>query len=595
MTFSKTYPAFPAAGTSFEKTCAALETGARPDSERLNDLFRAEWDYTIREYPEEATLAGYPGQNGRWTDLSPEAVARRKRELHAPLKTLLTINRDKLAAEERLSYDVFRRRYELAVEGSRFPSEYLQITQMEGVQQILVRVLDAMPKFSLTDLQDFVARLNAYGVLVDQTITLLEMGMAAGVTAPKITQGHVLNQINDLLAPQPDESPVLESLNDLPPSLPENETTRLRASALEALRTVVLPALSRLREFLSGRYIPCSRGTIAMRDLPDGAEWYDFTVRNMTTTRLTPREIHEIGLNEVKRINGEMERTIKDSGFRGSCEEFFKFLRNDPRFYYDTGEDLLAGYRDICKKADPELIRLFGMLPRQPYGVKPVPEYLAKSQPAAFYERGSFSAGRPGYFLVNLSEIRSRPKWEMETLALHEAVPGHHLQIALADEMENVPDFRRNSYYGAYIEGWALYAESLGCEMGFFRDVYSRFGHLTSEMWRAVRLVVDTGIHAFGWGRRQAIDYFYENASSSEHNAVVEVDRYIVLPAQALTYKIGQLKIRELRERAAQQLGGGFDLRAFHDELLRHGAIPLDIFEALVKEWVSVRKNMREK
>lgn len=587
---NKTIPADPAA-TPFEQTCEALRYSARPDSERLQELFRAEWDYRMGEYPEEATFAGHPGGNDRWTDLSLDAIKRRKRELHAPLRVLLSINRENLNGEQRLSYDLLRYNYESAVEGSRFPSEYLQVTQMDGVQQTLVRVLDAMPKFTLRDARDFVARLNSFGALVDQTIALLEKGIAEGVTTPKIALGYVLRQIDNLLARGPEDSPVIEPWKDFSPALPEKEMAELRHAAGEALRTAVIPALRRLRTFIAGKYMPGARETIAMRDLPGGAEWYDFAVRSLTTTRLSPREIHEIGLSEVSRIHLEMEKVIRDSGFEGSCEEFLEYLRTDSRFCYDRKEDLLAGYRNICKKADPELIKIFGTLPRQPYGIKPIPEYAAKSQPAAFYEPGSTKAGRPGYFLVNTSQLKSRPQWEMESLALHEAVPGHHLQIALADEIENAPEFRRRAFYGAFIEGWALYAESLGYEMGFYRDVHSRFGQLTSEMWRAVRLVVDTGIHAMGWSRRQAIDYFYENAASSKHNAVVEVDRYIVLPAQALTYKIGQLKIRGLREWAARELGDRFDLRSFHDETLRHGSIPLDILESLIKEWVAGKKN----
>lgn len=584
-------PDFPADLTPYEMACAAVETGAKPDSERLQELFRADWEYTMKEYPEEATLAGYPGQNSRWTDLSPDAVARRKRELNAPLKALLSIRRDKLGKEEQLSYDLFRHNCETAVEGSRFPSEFLRISQMDGVQQTLSHVLDAMPKFTVGDFRDFVARLDRFGALVDQTIALLEKGLASGVTTPKITLGYVLQQIDSLLAPGVEDSPVLELLKDFPSTLPEKDTEELRHAAEEALRGQALPALRRLRVFLADNYILKARESIAMRDLPQGPQWYDFCVRYLTTTGLSPQEIHEIGLSEVKRIKTEMEKARQESGFQGSCAEFFQFLRTDPRFYYDKEGDLVSGYRDICKKADPELIKIFGTLPRQPYGVKPVPDYLSKSQPAAFYQRGSTSGGRPGYFLVNTSELKSRPRWEMETLALHEAVPGHHLQIALADEMENVPEFRKHAFYGAYIEGWALYAESLGGEMGFYSDVYSRFGHLTNEVWRAVRLVVDTGIHAMNWSRKQAIDYFYENAATSEHNAIVEVDRYIVLPAQALTYKLGQLRIRQLRDRAAQELGGRFDLRAFHDEVLRPGAIPLDILDGIINEWVSFRKD----
>lgn len=573
--------------TPFEQTCFGLEKSSKPDSERLQELFRVEWEYTMKEYPEFATQVGHPGLNNRWTDLSTEAVARRKREVQAPLKALLSIKRDNLAREEQLSYDLFRHNYEMAIEEARFPSECLRITHIEGVQQSLFQILDAMPKFTVRDFQDFVARLNSFGVLVDQTTALLEKGLASGVTTPKIALGYVLQQIDNLLAPGVEENPVLKLINDFPSSLPENDIKELRQAAAEALRNNALPAMRRLRAFMAGNYMPNARETIAMKDLPDGGDWYEFTVRHLTTTRLSPREIHDMGLSEVSRIHREMDKAIEDSGFQGSCPEFLDYLRTEPNFFYKRAEDLLTGYRDVCKRAEPELVKIFGLLPRQTYGVKPIPEYFAKSQPAAFYQPGSLKAGRPGFFLVNTSELRSRPKWEMETLTLHEAVPGHHLQIALADEIENVPEFRKHAFYGAYIEGWALYAESLGYEMGFFRDIYSRFGQLTNEMWRAVRLVVDTGIHALGWSRQQAIDYFFENAASSMHNAIVEIDRYIVLPGQALTYKTGQLKIRNLREWAERKLDSRFDLRSFHDEVLRHGAIPLDVLEDIIKKWAA--------
>jgi uncharacterized protein (DUF885 family) len=320
----------------------------------------------------------------------------------------------------------------------------------------VANVVRAAPKFTLKDLQDSVARLNAVGVLADQTIVLLEKGLAAGITLPKVTLRDVVRQVESQLVADPKESPVLESLKDFPATLPAEELAPLRAAATEALKTSVLPAFRHLRDYLADRYIPGARETIAMQDLPNGADWYAFRVRSSTTTRLTPQQIHEIGLAEVKRLNAEMERTIRESGFQGSRAEFLKFLRTDPRFYYEKAEDLLIGYRDICKRADPELIRLFGLLPRQPYGVTAIPAYAAKSQPTAYYESGSTRAGRPGYFYANTWDLKSRPKWEMEPLALHEAVPGHHLQLALADELENVPEFRKHGSYTAYVEGWGL-------------------------------------------------------------------------------------------------------------------------------------------
>jgi len=327
-----------------------------------------------------------------------------------------------------------------------------------------------------------------------------------------------------------------------------------------------------------------------MSALPDGAAWYALRVRQYTTTSLTPAAIHQLGLSEVKRIRAQMDSVIASTGFTGSFAEFSRFLRTDPRFFFTDSASLVQGYRDIAKRVDPGLIRLFGRLPRLPYGVTTIPSYTARSQTTAYYQPGSPDAGRPGWYYVNTYDLKSRPKWEMEALSLHEAVPGHHLQIALSQEMTAVPEFRRYGGYTAFVEGWGLYAESLGPELGLYEDPYFKFGQLTYEMWRAVRLVIDTGIHSMGWSRQQAIDFFKENAPKAEQDITVEVDRYIVWPGQALAYKIGQLKIRELRDSAASALGSKFDVRAFHDAVLENGALPLDLLEARIREWVAARK-----
>jgi uncharacterized protein (DUF885 family) len=324
--------------------------------------------------------------------------------------------------------------------------------------------------------------------------------------------------------------------------------------------------------------------------LPDGKAWYEYNVRVRTTTSLRPQQIHELGLSEVKRIRAEMDKVIAQTGFKGSFDEFLVFLRTDPQFYYAKADDLVSGYRDICKRADPELAHLFGKLPRLPYGVIVVPSYAEKSQTTAYYEPGAPETGRPGYYFVNTYALNTRPNWEMEALSLHEAVPGHHLQIGLAQEMEDAPEFRKHGGYTAFVEGWGLYSESLGTEMGFYKDPYMKFGQLTYEIWRAIRLVVDTGMHSMGWTRQQAIDYFLANASKNEHDITVEVDRYIVWPGQALAYKIGELKIKELRAYAPKELGEKFNIREFHDQVLGNGALPLDILEKRIKEWVAKTK-----
>ena len=572
--------------TDYERDCARLAKARSKDAVRLHQLFKLDWERSLRESPEFATEVGHAGYNDRWTDNSLEAIARRKRELQAPRKVIASIRREKLSAMDQLNFDLFKRNYELAVEGSRFPGEYFQITQLNGIQQDIARMLEVSPHTTVKDYEDLLARLNGVPAVVEQAIVLLKNGLAAGITPPRITLRDVPQQVQNQLEADPAKSAFLLHFQKFPPPIAAADQGRLRQAAEVALQEKVLPAFTKLHEFVANEYVPGARETIAMSDLPDGKAWYELSVRASTTTRLTPVQIHELGLAEVKRIRGEMDKVIADTGFKGSFAEFLEFLRRDARFSYTNADELLRGYRDICKRADPELARLFGKLPRLTYGVLPIPDYAAKSQTTAYYQPGSPKAGRPGYFYANTYAVETRLKWEMEALTLHEAVPGHHLQIALAQELEDVPDFRKHGHYTAFVEGWGLYAESLGTEMGFYKDPYANFGRLTYEMWRAIRLVVDTGMHSMGWSRQQAIDYFLANASKNEHDVTVEVDRYIVWPGQALAYKIGELKIKELRAFAARELGDKFDVREFHDQILGNAAVPLEVLEARIKEWV---------
>lgn len=548
----------------------------------------------MREYPESATYAGFPGQNDRWTDLSAEAIERRKKELQDPYRALLSIDREKLVAGDRLSFDLFRRDLELDIEGTKFPSELLAVNQMGGVQQDAAQLIAMMPQASVKDYEDILARLKTLARVVDHNIALLERGLKTGVTPPKITLREVAQQARNQIVSDPTKAPLLEPFTRFPKSLPEQEQSRLREQAVEIYKSSVCPAFTKLADYLEKSYIPNTRSTIAASALPNGREWYAYNVRVMTTTNRTPEEIHQLGLSEVKRIRAEMEKVIRKSGFEGSFKQFTIFLRSDPQFFFADKQDLIMAYRDIAKRIDPELSRLFGRLPRLPYGVLPVPEYSEKAQTTAYYYPGSAQAGRPGYFYANTYDLKSRPKWEMEALTIHEAVPGHHLQISLAQEMENLPEFRKHGGPTAFVEGWGLYAESLGDEMGFYRNPYSKFGQLTYEMWRAVRLVVDTGMHSLGWSRQQAIDFFIENSGKAEHDITVEIDRYIVWPGQALAYKIGELKFKELRALAAQELANKFDLREFHDAVLENGAIPMDVLDRHMREWIEAKKRGAE-
>lgn len=575
------------------------------ESRRLRDFFAAEWTYWMQEYPEMATEVGYPGQNARWTDYSPGGVARRNQHLRDALQTLEGFDRAKLGAGDALNYDLYRKLLGNAIEGLRFHNDAnpyaavavtnlnQPINQVEGIQQHIARVIAIMPARGAGDYEDIVARLEGVPAIVEQTIALMREGLRGGLTPPKITLRDVPKQIGDQIFAEPMASPLLRAFRSFPETVPAAERERLTKQASAAYTNKVVPAFRRLQEFLVNDYIPQCRPTIAASALPDGVAHYVYNVRWHTTTNLTPHQIHEIGLAQVKRIRAEMDRVIGQAGFQGSFADFGGFLRTDPRFYFADADSLVTAYRDVAKRADPELAQLFGKLPRLPYGVKPVPSAIAPSQTTAYYEPGSPAAGRPGYYFVNTYDLPQRPKWEMEALTLHEAVPGHHLQISLAQELEGVPEFRRHVGYTAFVEGWALYAESLGSEMGLYTDPYSKFGQLTYEMWRAVRLVVDTGMHAMGWSRDQAIHYFRENTSKADRDIVVEVDRYIVWPGQALGYKLGELKIKELRREAERELGDRFNVRAFHDAVLGEGAVPLDVLEARMKAWIAAEKTRR--
>jgi uncharacterized protein (DUF885 family) len=565
----------------------SAQQSSPPDSVRLHELFARDWAYTMREYPEFATSVGYPGQNARWTDYSLEAIARRKRELNDPLTALRAIDRAQLAPADQISYDLFQRNLTDAIEESRFPGELMPITQLNGVQQDVPSTIAQMPAGSVSEYEDILARLRAVPVLVNQTLVLLQRGLQSGITPPRIPLREIPAQAQNLVVDDPLSSPLLDAFRQFPREIPEADAQRLRDAAVAAYRDSVAPAFRKLSAFLRQTYLPGARTTTGMRDLPNGGAWYQARARASTTTTLTPAQIHAIGLAEVKRIRGAMDSVIAASGFKGSFGDFVQFLRTDPRFYWTSADDLMRGSRELMKRIDPELVKLFGTLPRLPYGVSPVPSYAERSQTTAYYQPGSPLAHRAGTYFVNTYNLPARPKWEMEALSLHEAVPGHHLQIALAQELEGVPEFRRFGGYTAFVEGWGLYSESLGGELGLYQDPYSKFGQLTYEMWRAVRLVIDTGIHTMGWSREQAIDYFKANAAKTEHDITVEVDRYIVWPGQALAYKIGELKIKELRAYAATRLGDKFDIRAFHDQVLGAGAVPLDVLEARIHAWVA--------
>jgi len=560
-----------------------------------------DWKRWMIEYPEMATDVGFPGQNRRWTDDSPAGIAQRERHLRESLETIKKINRDALPAGEKLNYDLYRELLEIAEEGLQYgddplpfrnvvPSNYwMPLTQMGGIQQGAASSLATMPHQTVAGYEDILARLEALPKAVEQQLLLLQEGLKRGYSPPKLMLRDVPKQIADLIPADPMASALLEVFTEFPSGFPAAEKERLTERAKSIYSIVVAPAFQKLHDYVASTYIPACRENIAATSLPDGKAAYAFHVRWQTTTNLTPEQIHEIGLSEVKRIRAEMDKVIASTGFEGSFHDFTEFLRTDPRFYYEKSDDLVNGYRVIAKKIDPELAHLFGKLPRLTYGVCVIPEFKAPSQTTAYYQPGAPEAGRPGCYFVNSYNLHARPKWEMEALTSHEAVPGHHLQISLAQELERQPEFRRHVGYSAFVEGWALYSESLGEEIGLYKDPYSKFGQLSYEMWRAVRLVVDTGMHSMGWTREQAIQFFKDNTGKTDQDITVEVDRYIVWPGQALAYKLGQLKIRGLRTESEKTLGAKFDVRKFHDAVLENGAVPLNFLETHMTRWMEAQ------
>jgi len=560
------------------------------EDQKLNSFFDEQWEYGLKQNPIFATFLGDLRYNDQLPDVSLAAIQKDQAHDLQTLKELEALDRSKLSGANQLNYDLYLLNTKQAIEGQRFPDYLLPINQMGGIQQNVPDAVGQLPFHNAKQYEDYIARLNRFPVMMDQTIERLQEGLRRKITPPKITLRDVAEQIRAHTSGDFSGGPFYQPFKNFPDTIAAADQMRLRELGAEAIKTKLIPAYEKLYQFWTTQYYPNTREEIGISALPDGKEWYAYNARVSTTTDLTPEQIHEIGLREVARIRAEMDKIIRDTGFQGTFEEFLHFLRTDPQFFYTKPEDLLNGYRDICKRIDPELPRLFGTLPRTPYGVKEVPAYSAPSQTTAYYNGGNLKAGLPGWYYANTYKLETRPKWEMEALSAHESVPGHHLQIALAQEMENVPKFRNFTGYTAFVEGWGLYSESLGPELGLYKDPYSKFGQLTYEMWRAVRLVVDTGMHTMGWNRQKAIDYFKTNAGKQEHDIIVEIDRYIVWPGQALAYKIGELKIKELRKYAEDQLGEKFNIREFHDVVLGSGAVPLSILEKNVKAYVAAKK-----
>jgi uncharacterized protein (DUF885 family) len=553
---------------------------------QLHNLLDKAWDFEMEESPFAATVAGDSRFNDRLPSVGPEHEARRARYRDQTLARLGEIDRAHLDTQDRTSYDMFRLRLEDALTAFRFDEYLMPLTNRGGFHVSFADLPRKAPLQTARDYENYIARLDAFPLYVEQHIALLRQGVERGMVLPGVVldgyelsiEAHVVDDVFQSIFHGPFEG--------FPPGVPETERPGLAERGRISIMENTVPAYRTFLRFIVDEYLPGCRSTVGASELPDGKRYYEYLVRHFTTLQLSPEEVHQIGLDEVKRLRAEMEEVIERVAFDGDFSAFLTFLRTDPRFYATDPDELLKEAAYIQKRMDGLLPRLFGRLPRLPYGIKPIPDYIAPKMTGAYYERGAGDGSKAGYYNVNTYALESRPLYVLEALSLHEAVPGHHLQLALQQELDGLPNFRRFEGVTAFVEGWGLYSERLGLEVGFFADPYNDFGRLTYEIWRACRLVVDTGIHAFGWTRQEAIDYMAGRTALSIHECTTEVDRYIACPGQALAYKMGELTITRLRREAESALGEWFDVRAFHDVVLGSGSVPLTILESQVRTYI---------
>jgi uncharacterized protein (DUF885 family) len=559
----------------------------------LLKLFETSWQEDLADNPMAATALGEHRYDNLLTDMTPEAIARRNQLMYTRLAALRKIPKEKLEKADQLNYDLFERETRVRLNEAQFKPYLYAIRTFDG-PQLLPELAEVHPFQTVKDYDNWISRINSSGMYIDQWIVLLGQGAAERRTQPRITIAKVLEQIKPQLVTDPEASPFFAPFKKIPASIDAANKDRLIAAGKLAVQTVAVPAFQRFDKFFREVYLPASRDTVGIYDTPDGELYYKDRMKYYTTIdNPDAARIHNIGLEEVKRIRAEMEKTLEGINFLGTLDQFLSFIRNDPRFYFKTPEELFAAYEKTARGIEPQLPKLLGRLPKTSFGIRPIPAASAPTTTTAYYQPPSLDGSRQGNFYVNLYKPETRPTWEVEALTAHESVPGHHLQIALAYELTGLPEFRRNADYTAFIEGWALYAESLGSELGLYKDDFSKMGQLNYDMWRAVRLVVDTGMHQFKWTRDQAIYYFQQNTGKNRQDIEHEVDRYISWPGQALAYKLGQLRIQALRAEAEKALGARFDIRAFHDQLLGMGPLPLSVLDVEMRDWIAAQSARR--
>ncbi|MEK9649830.1 MAG: DUF885 domain-containing protein [Gammaproteobacteria bacterium] len=555
------------------------------DENLFLELVNSEWQRGVDNDPIYASSIGDLRFNQDWQDNSLAFFEEERLHDQDILNTLAGLNFNSFTEEEQLNYLLFLKQYQDQVTSQEFNFFLMPFSHRGGIQ-LEHETADILPFRNKQHYIDWIERLKKLPVLIDNIIERAELGIEKGMVPPKILMTRVLGQLKLQAHTSPTDSPFYKIFEN-PNLLTSDETKEVQLLAQSAINTYVIPGYEKLLIFFENIYLPACRESIGISSLPNGKEYYEFAAKRFTTTDLTPTEIHNIGLAEVARIRAEMQTVIDEVKWQGSFKEFLDDLRSNPKFYFDNPDDLFTEYLATSKKIDPELVHLFKKLPAIPYGLKPIPEESAPDTTTAYYQRPAADGSRAGYYYVNLYRPEVRPKYEIEVLSVHEAVPGHHLQIALAMELD-LPNFRKYGGFTAYVEGWGLYSESLGYEMGLYQDPYSKFGQLTYDMWRAIRLVVDTGMHYFDWSRQDAINYFLDNSAKTKQDIINEVDRYINWPGQALAYKIGQLKFLELKHRAKDKLGSRFSIKDFHYEILKNGALPLEFVEKNIDKWIEL-------
>jgi uncharacterized protein (DUF885 family) len=580
-------PARAAADTSAAEARAA-------ESRKLDEIVEGYFEEVLKLNPLLATSIGDPRYNDRFeVTISPEWRARAERLQRDYLARIETVDPALLAGQDALTYEIFRTGRQRDLEGFRFPAHLVPLNQFYSVPNSFAQLGSGNgmhPFKTVEDYEDFLKRVDGFVLWTDQAIANMSEGVAKGYTLPRVLVERVLPQLEAQVVEKPEDSVYWGPVRKLPDSFTVAEREKLTAAYRKAVAEQIVPSYRRLHDFMRDEYLPKARTSVGLDALPDGKAWYEYNVRNITTTGYTPAEIHAIGLREVERIHGEMRKVMAQVGFEGSLDEFFRFLNNDPQFVWPSREALIAGYVDIKKRVDPQLPKLFEILPKADYEVRAVEPFREKSAAGGQYQAASEDGSRPGIFYANAYDLKARPKWAMEALSLHEGNPGHHFQITIQREQKDLPRFRRFGGYTAYSEGWGLYAESLGPDLGVYTDPYQYFGRLEGELFRAIRLVVDTGLHSKGWTREQVLEYIDANSATSDARRIAETERYIAIPGQAVAYKIGQLKISELRERAERELGDRFDIRKFHTAVLADGALPLDVLEAKIDRWIAAQK-----